>query len=114
MSPMEAIGLQIRDTGRSALLEVHATGQFRDMPKPDRPAKPNVPRNNTVKLGEALRDRIAKAMAAEGFTVWSEFCRVALTEKCAASERSRRVMDSSEHVRVSGRDGVGRDGVRAI
>lgn len=83
-----------------------AWGSFADMPKPDRSAKPNVPRNNTVKLSEALRERIAKAMAAEGFTVWSEFCRVALTEKCAASERNRQVSESPDHARMSGRDGL--------
>ena len=49
--------------------------------------------NNTVKLTDALRDRVIKAMAAEGFTVWSEFCRVALTEKCVAIERKLRTRD---------------------
>ena len=46
----------------------------------------SIPRNNTVKLSEVLRGRVATAMREEGFSVWSEFCRVALTEKCSASE----------------------------
>jgi hypothetical protein len=63
-----------------------------------------VPRNNTVKLTDALRERVAKAMAAEGFTVWSEFCRVALTEKCVATERNLRTRDPHEHARLYGRN----------
>ncbi len=66
--------------------------------------KPSATRNNTVKLSEPLRTRVAKAMAAEGFTVWSEFCRVALTEKCALSERNLRTRDPQEHARLYGRD----------
>ncbi len=63
-----------------------------------------VARNNTVKLTEALRDRVVKAMAAEGFTVWSEFCRVALTEKCIAVERNLCSRDPQEYARVYLRD----------
>jgi hypothetical protein len=84
------------------------------MPRPTRrqDSQVNVPRNNTVKLPDALRERIAKAMAAEGFSVWSEFCRVALTEKCVAVERNLRNRDRQEHVRLYGREGMvsGRDG----
>lgn len=60
--------------------------------------------NNTVKLTDALRDRVTKAMAAEGFTVWSEFCRVALTEKCIVIEAQLRTRDSQEYARLYGRD----------
>jgi hypothetical protein len=84
------------------------------MPRPTRrqDSQVNVPRNNTVKLPDALRERIAKAMAAEGFSVWSEFCRVALTEKCVAVERNLRNRDPQERVRLYGREGMvsGRDG----
>lgn len=77
------------------------------MPRPSRhPEEPRIPRNNTVKLTDSLRERVAKAMAAEGFTVWSEFCRVALTEKCHAVERNLRTRDHHEYTRVYGRDGV--------
>ena len=77
------------------------------MPRPHRrpQIESSVPRNNTVKLTEALSERIAKAMEAEGFTVWSEFCRVALTEKCVAVERNLRNRDPHEHARLFGRDG---------
>jgi hypothetical protein len=81
------------------------------MPRPRRQENElNVPRNNTVKLPDTLRERIAKAMAAEGFTVWSEFCRVALTEKCVAVERNLRGRDPLEHHRLYGRDGNSGDG----
>ena len=80
------------------------------MPRPIRRQEndPEVPRNNTVKLTDSLRERVSKAMAAEGFTVWSEFCRVALTEKCVVIERNLRARDPLEHARIFGRDG--RDG----
>ena len=74
--------------------------------------EPAVPRNNTVKLTDSLRERVSKAMAAEGFTVWSEFCRVALTEKCLLVERNLRTRDPQEHARLYGRDGVEADGRR--
>jgi hypothetical protein len=67
-----------------------------------------LPINNTVKLTDDLRARVAKAMEAGGFTVWSEFCRVALTEKCQTVERDTRDRDPVEFARVYGRDG--RDG----
>jgi hypothetical protein len=59
------------------------------MPKSKDPEDPGItlPTNNTVKIPDELRSRIAKAMVASGFTVWSEFCRVALTEKCRAIEQ---------------------------
>lgn len=77
------------------------------MPRPRRRPgnEPTVPRNNTVKLTDALRDRVARAMAAEGFTVWSEFCRVALTEKCVMVERNLRNRDQQEPTQLFGRDG---------
>ena len=71
-----------------------------------KPSKPTVvleiPVNNTVKLTEVLRHRVARAMQVGGFTVWSEFCRVALTEKCQATERELRTRDPEEHTRIYG------------
>lgn len=52
--------------------------------------------NNTVKLPVALQSRVLKAMSVEGFTVWSEFCRVALTEKCHLIEDHLRARDPAE------------------
>ncbi len=52
--------------------------------------------NNTVKLPTALQRRVQRAMNVEGFTVWSEFCRVALTEKCHAVEDRLRSRDPGE------------------
>jgi hypothetical protein len=65
---------------------------------------PQVPSNNTVKLTDALRARVSKAMALEGFTVWSEFCRVALTEKCVAIERNLQARDPHEYARLYHRE----------
>jgi hypothetical protein len=59
-----------------------------------------LPINNTVKLTEPLRLRVGKAMEVTGFTVWSEFCRVALTEKCQRAERDLRERDAGECDRV--------------
>ena len=74
------------------------------MPRPEN--KPLLPHNNTVKLTGPLRERVEKAMAVEGFTVWSEFCRVALTEKCMLIERNLRTRDLHEHAHLyNGRDG---------
>lgn len=56
------------------------------MTKGVKAVRPRRPGNNTVKLTDVLQRRVAQAMLAEGFTVWSEFCRVALTEKCQNSE----------------------------
>lgn len=63
----------------------------------------NVAVNNTVKLTDSLRVRVAKAMAVEGFTVWSEFCRVSLTEKCALVERELKARDKDEYARIYGK-----------
>jgi hypothetical protein len=62
-----------------------------------------LPANNTVKLSEPLRDRVLKAMEVEGFTVWSEFCRVSLTEKCRSVEGTLRRSDPEEFVRIYGK-----------
>ena len=62
----------------------------------------NVPVNNTVKLTDSLRVRVSKAMAVEGFTVWSEFCRVALMDKCHEIEDELRTRDPGEYQRVYG------------
>jgi hypothetical protein len=62
----------------------------------------DLPINNTVKLTEPLRHRVAKAMQVTGFTVWSEFCRVALTEKCQRVERDLRDRDAGEFKSVYG------------
>ena len=67
-----------------------------------KPAKatPMVAANNTVKLPTELRLRVAKAMQVEGFMVWSEFCRVALTEKCHVTEDQLRARDPKEFQRM--------------
>lgn len=62
-----------------------------------------LPVNNTVKLPDALRTRVAKAMEVSGFAVWSEFCRVALTEKCAAAERQLRERDPVAYEKAYGK-----------
>jgi hypothetical protein len=59
--------------------------------------------NNTVILTTSLRSRVANAMLADGFTVWAEFCRVALTEKCHATENALRVSDPTDFQRIYGR-----------
>jgi hypothetical protein len=62
-----------------------------------------LPANNTVKLSDPLRGRVLKGMQVEGFTVWSEFCRVALTDKCRAVESELRRRDPEEFIRVYGK-----------
>lgn len=87
------------------------------MPKRSRIPLAELPANNTVKLTEALRLRVAKAMEVGGFTVWSEFCRVALTEKCQATESELRKRDSAEFARIYGKmagDGVRRPGLDGV
>jgi hypothetical protein len=69
------------------------------MSQPAVSVRPPIAANNTVKLPAALQQRVAKAMAAEGFTVWSEFCRVALTEKCHLIEDHLRARDPAEFER---------------
>jgi hypothetical protein len=56
--------------------------------------------NNTVKLPVALRRRVVRAMQAQGFTVWAEFCRVALTEKCHGTEDDLRTRNPGEYKRI--------------
>jgi hypothetical protein len=73
------------------------------VPQRTKPILAELPINNTVKLTEILRLRVAKAMEVGGFTVWSEFCRVALTEKCQVSERELRDRDPAEYGRVYGK-----------
>ncbi len=75
------------------------------VPKILKSRESELPINNTVKLTDELRARVAKAMEAGGFTVWSEFCRVALTEKCQTVERDTRERDPVEFSRIFGRDG---------
>ena len=58
--------------------------------------------NNTVKLPMALRGRVANAMLAGGFSVWAEFCRVALTEKCQSTEKTLRVTDPAMFAQIYG------------
>lgn len=65
-----------------------------------------LPANNTVKLSEPLRLRVLRAMQAEGFTVWSEFCRVALTEKCRTVESELRLRDPEEWERIFGQRAI--------
>ena len=75
------------------------------MPKILKSRESELPINNTVKLTDDLRARVARAMEAGGFTVWSEFCRVALTEKCQTVERDARERDPEEYARIFGADG---------
>ncbi len=75
------------------------------MPKRPAATASELPVNNTVKLTEHLRLRVAKAMEVGGFTVWSEFCRVALTEKCQAAEKELRERDPAEFNRIYGKAG---------
>ena len=70
------------------------------MPSSRNPAQGRVAINNTVKLPWALQRRVETAMAVEGFTVWSEFCRVALTEKCHLAEDRLRQRDPVEFQRI--------------
>lgn len=64
---------------------------------------PLIARNNTVKLPVPLQRRVVEAMSVEGFTVWAEFCRVALTEKCHLIEDRLRARDPVEFQRRYGR-----------
>ncbi len=87
------------------------------MPKRSRSAVAELPINNTVKLTDPLRLRVIKAMEVGGFSVWSEFCRVALTEKCLATERELREHHPAEFARLYGtaagrRESAGVDGAR--
>lgn len=41
-------------------------------------------------------------MEAEGFSVWAEFCRVALTEKCKAVEQTLLMHDPKAHAKIYG------------
>lgn len=41
-------------------------------------------------------------MEADGFTVWAEFCRVALTERCKTAEQALLARDPVEHARIYG------------
>jgi len=70
------------------------------MPKNSSRQLAQLPINNTVKLSEPLRDRVSRAMEAGGYTVWSEFCRVALTKKCQSIERELRERDPNEFSRI--------------
>jgi hypothetical protein len=69
------------------------------MSKSSPPARLQIAVNNTVKLPAALQRRVIIAMNVEGFTVWSEFCRVALTEKCHLIEDHLRARDPVEFQR---------------
>ena len=70
---------------------------------PAKNPQPILPVNNTVKLTDQLRDRVVKAMHTGGFSVWSEFCRVALTEKCQDAERRLRENDPEKYMQIYGR-----------
>jgi hypothetical protein len=69
------------------------------MPKSSQVKRPAIATNNTVKLPVELQRRVVKAMSVEGFTVWAEFCRVALTEKCHLIEDRLRDRDPTEFQR---------------
>jgi hypothetical protein len=70
------------------------------MSKPANPARFPIAVNSTVKLPVELQRRVVTAMGVEGFTVWSEFCRVALTEKCHLIEDHLRARDPAEFQRL--------------
>ena len=72
------------------------------VPKPAKSIPAELPVNNTVKLTEALRVRVTRGMEVSGFSVWSEFCRVALTEKCQSLESDLRERDPAEFGRIYG------------
>jgi hypothetical protein len=72
------------------------------VPLPSKTPPPVLPVNNTVKLTDHLRDRVGKAMHMNGFTVWAEFCRVALTEKCQDTERKLRETDPAKYLQIYG------------
>jgi hypothetical protein len=76
--------------------------QCASMAKPATTGLSALPANNTVKMPAVLGRRVVQAMQVEGFTVWSEFCRVALTEKCHATEDQLRARDPLEFQRVYG------------
>ena len=89
------------------------------MPRRSNTPPAELPANNTVKLTEALRLRVAKAMEVGGFTVWSEFCRVALTEKCQMVESELRKRDPAEFARIFGKPAdaprrAGYDGMQRV
>lgn len=102
---MDFSGLKFRWFARSALFKIAPRGIIlAEMPRRIRRSVDAPSHNNTVKLTNALHDRVIKAMAAEGFTVWSEFCRVALAEKCARIEQQLRTRDAQEYTRRYGRE----------
>jgi hypothetical protein len=70
------------------------------MPRQPTPSVAKLAANNTVKVPAALQRRVVSAMKVEGFTVWSEFCRVALTEKCHHTEDHLRARDPEEFQRL--------------
>lgn len=72
------------------------------MKKPPTSRFDRVIANNTVKLPLAMRGRVANAMLAGGFSVWAEFCRVALTEKCHATENALRLSDPAAFQQIYG------------
>ncbi len=72
------------------------------MQNPGLALPPRLKSNNTVILTAVLRDRVANAMLVEGFTVWAEFCRVALTEKCHATENDLRTTNPADFQRIYG------------
>jgi hypothetical protein len=78
------------------------------MPKIIPPAVTPSAANNTVKLPATLQRRVAEAMRVEGFTVWAEFCRVALTEKCHRVEDHLRSRDPADFQRLYGQAEGGR------
>ena len=61
-----------------------------------------LPMINTVKLTNELRVRVARVMEVGGFGRWSEFCRIALTEKCRSIERDARTRDCDKFEKVLG------------
>jgi hypothetical protein len=69
----------------------------------NRPARRRGPPDNSFKLTEAARQRVAKAMQAGGYESLAKFCRAALTEKCRAVERKLLNNSVTEYFRIYGR-----------
>lgn len=61
------------------------------------------PKNTTTKLDDATAERIALAMKAEGATVYAEFVRSALVEKCRGIESRLRKEHPEEFERIYGK-----------
>lgn len=60
------------------------------------------PANFTVKPDKALRERIKRAMKASGATVWADFARVALLDRCRKIEAELKATHPEEYRKIYG------------